>query len=208
LKLALNKVLNNAYTKQFITKSHVNRSENNYEVESYQQLIEDINGASEMIKNVNVFLSYGTDFKTLKQAQTRLKKSLQELDMKINPLVYQQLEAFNALLPKNYDPLIIKTGREMPCATIAAAFPFMTGGLNDKRMYLGQNNFGDVILFDPFKLDHKRKNHNQIIIGTSGSGKSFTTKKMIVFHLNMGRNVIVIDPEREYKTLANYYHDQ
>ena len=210
MKLALNKALNNAYTKQFMTKSHVNRSENNYEIDAYQQLIEDINGASEVIKNVNVlFLNYGTDFKVLKQAQTRLKKSLQELDMKINPLVYRQLEAFNAFLPKNYDPLIMKTGREIPCATLAVAFPFMTGGLNDEKgMYLGQNNLGDVILFDPFKLDQKRKNHNQIIISTSGSGKSFTTKKLIAFHLNMGRNVIVIDPEREYKSLANYYHGQ
>ena len=26
--------------------------------------------------------------------------------------------------------------------------------------------------------------------------------------MNIGRNVIVIDPEREYKTLANYYHGQ
>lgn len=210
MKVSLNKAINNAFTKQFMTKSHINRSENNYEIEAYQQLIEDINGASEIIKNVNIlFLSYGTDFKTLKQAQARLKKALQEMDMKINPLSYRQLEAFNGFLPKNYDPLIMKIGREMPCATIAAAFPFMSGGLSDERgMYLGQSNIADSILFDPFKLDSKRKNHNQIIIGTSGAGKSFTTKKMIAFHLNMGRNVIVIDPEREYQKLANYYCGQ
>lgn len=36
------------------------------------------------------------------------------------------------------------------CPTIVAAFPFMTGGLNDEKgMYLGQNNLGDVILFNP-----------------------------------------------------------
>ena len=209
-KVALNKALNNAYTKQFMTKSHINRSENNYEIDAYQQLIEDINGANEVIKNVNIlFLNYGTNVKVLKQSQERLKKSLQELDMKINPLSYRQLEAFNAFLPKNYDPLMIKTGREMPCSTIAGAFPFMTGGLNDdKGMYLGYSNIGDTILFDQFKLNEKRKNHNQIIIGTSGSGKSFTTKKIISFHLNMGRTVIVIDPEREYKDLCNYYHGQ
>jgi len=193
-----------------MTKSHINRSENNYEINAYQELIEDINGANEVIKNVNIlFLNYGTNVKVLKQSQERLKKSLQELDMKINPLSYRQLEAFNAFLPKNYDPLMIKTGREMPCSTIAGAFPFMTGGLNDdKGMYLGYSNIGDTILFDQFKLNEKRKNHNQIIIGTSGSGKSFTTKKIISFHLNMGRTVIVIDPEREYKNLCNYYHGQ
>ncbi|MGL5268897.1 MAG: hypothetical protein ACRC8P_04000 [Spiroplasma sp.] len=134
MKLFLNKALNNAFTKQFMTKSHINRSENNYEIEAYQQFVEDINGANEVIKNVNIlFLSYGTDVKVLKQMQARLKKSLQELDMKINPLQYWQLEAFNAFLPKNYDPLMMKIGREIPCATIAAAFPFMTGGLNDEK---------------------------------------------------------------------------
>lgn len=210
MKVALNKAINNAYTKQVMTKSHINRSENNYEIEAYQQLIEEINGANEIIKNVDVlFLSYGTNLKVLKQAQARLKKSLQEMDMKFNSLMYRQLDAFNGLLPKNYDPLLMKFGREMPSASLAAAFPFMTGGLNDEKgMYLGQSNIADPILFDPFKLDSKRKNHNQIIIGTSGAGKSFTTKKMIAFHLNMGRNVIVIDPEREYQSLAHYYHGQ
>ncbi|MGL5268345.1 MAG: Mbov_0397 family ICE element conjugal transfer ATPase, partial [Spiroplasma sp.] len=210
MKISLNKAINNAYTKQFMTKSHINRSENNYEIEAYQQLVENINGASEIIKNVNIlFLSYGTDVRILKQSQTRLKKSLQELDMKINSLIYRQLETYNAFLPKNYDPLMMKFGREIPCATIAAAFPFMSGGLNDEKgMYLGQTNIGDTILFDPFKLNSSRKNHNQIIIGTSGSGKSFTTKKMIAFHLNIGRTVIVIDPEREYQTLTKYYYGQ
>lgn len=210
MKVALNKAINNAYTKQVMTKSHINRSENNYEIEAYQQLIEEINGANEIIKNVDVlFLSYGTNLKVLKQAQARLKKSLQEMDMKFNSLMYRQLDAFNGLLPKNYDPLLMKFGREMPSATLAAAFPFMTGGLNDEKgMYLGQSNIADPIVFDPFQLDQKRKNHNQIIIGTSGAGKSFTTKKMIAFHLNMGRNVIVIDPEREYQNLAKFYQGQ
>ena len=210
LKLSLNKAINNAFTKQIMTKSHINRSENEYELSAYQQLVEDINGSSEIIKNVNIlFLNYGINAKVLKQSQTRLKKALRELDMKVNPLHFRQLDAFNAFLPKNYDPLILKIGREIPCATIAASFPFMTGGLNDEQgMYLGQSNISNAILFDPFKLNHERKNHNQIIIGTSGSGKSFTTKKMIAFHLNMGRNVIVIDPEREYKNLCNYYDGQ
>lgn len=210
MKISLNKAINNAFTKQFMTKSHINRSENEYELNAYQQLVEDINGSNEIIKNVNIlFLNYGTSTKVLKQAQSKLKKALRELDMKINALHFRQLDSFNAFLPKNYDPLILKIGREMPCATLAASFPFMTGGLNDEKgMYLGRSNISDTILFNPFKLDNKRKNHNQIIIGTSGSGKSFTTKKMIAFHLNMGRNVIVIDPEREYKNLCNYYDGQ
>ncbi len=85
----------------------------------------------------------------------------------------------------------------------------LNGGLNDyKGLYLGENTTNDAMLFDQFMLNDKRKNHNQIIIGTSGSGKSTLTKKEIAFHLNMGRTVIVIDPEREYQNLCNYYKGQ
>jgi type IV secretory pathway VirB4 component len=44
-----------------------------------------------------------------------------------------------------------------------------------------------------------------MIIGTSGSGKSFFIKKLINYHVSMGRKVIVIDPEREYTNLCKYY---
>ncbi|RUP76985.1 DUF87 domain-containing protein [Spiroplasma poulsonii] len=43
------------------------------------------------------------------------------------------------------------------------------------------------------------------ILGTAGMGKSFTMKKMINYHIMMGRKVIVIDPEREYPELCKYY---
>jgi len=75
-------------------------------------------------------------------------------------------------------------------------------------LYLGDNTTNDAMFFDQFLINDKRKNHNQIIIGTSGSGKSTLTKKAIAFHLNMNRTVIVIDSEREYRNLCNYYQGQ
>lgn len=123
--------------------------------------------------------------------------------MKVNPLTYRQLLGFSAVLPKSNDPLIFKNGREMPCWTLASYFPLLNGGLNNyKGLYLGENTTNDTMLFDQFMLNDKRKNHNQIIIGTIGSGNSTLTKKEIAFHLNMVRTVIVIDPEREYRNLC------
>jgi len=57
----------------------------------------------------------------------------QELNMKINPLPYQQLDSLNSFLPKASDPLMMTCGQEMPCAAIAISFPFLSSGLRDDR---------------------------------------------------------------------------
>lgn len=206
----LNKAINNAHTKNIMNRNNVDKSAFSYEIQAYEALNDSINGANEIIKNVNIScLSYGTNIQLLKEAQARLTKNLKELDIRINPLKYRQLLGYTSILPNLDDPLINNYGREIPAGTIAGSWPMINSGLNDtKGLYLGTNNTGDNMIFDQFLLNDKRKNHNQIIIGTSGSGKSFFTKKEIVFHLNMGRTVITIDPEREYKNLCHKYKGQ
>jgi len=206
----LNKAINNAHTKNIMNRNNVDKSAFSYEIQAYEALNDCINGANEVIKNVNIsFLSYGTTYPLLKESQARLTKNLKELDIKINPLRYRQLLGYSTMLPKLSDPLMHHYGREIPAGTLASAWPMINSGLNDHQgLYLGTNNTGDNIIFDQFCLNDKRKNHNQIIIGTSGSGKSFFTKKEIVFHLNMGRVVITIDPEREYQNLCHQYDGQ
>jgi type IV secretory pathway VirB4 component len=43
------------------------------------------------------------------------------------------------------------------------------------------------------------------IIGTSGSGKSFTSKKLLNQLVLKGIKVFIIDPEREYQNFVDYY---
>lgn len=210
VKKALNKAINNSRTKMFLIKSSIDRSEQDHEIYAYEKLIEEIIGNNEVLKNVNIlFLNYGLNIKRLKESENYLKKSLFELNMIINPLNYRQLEAYGSFIPTNNDNLLLENGREIPTSALASSFPFINSGLNDVGgLYLGDNTTGDIILFDQFKLTDKRKNHNKIIIGTSGSGKSYITKKEIIFHLNLGRTVIAIDPEREYQELCYFYDGQ
>ena len=209
-KKALNKAINNTRTKQFMTKSNVDKSENNYQLEAYENLVESINGAHERVNNVDIlFLNYGLNLKTLRQAENRLKILLKDLNIKVDKLTYRQLEAYSALLPQLTEPLMSKIGREMPSESLANSFPMLNGGVYDEQgLFLGVNTTSDTILFDQFKLDDKRKNHNKIIIGTSGSGKSYMTKKEIAYHLNLGRTVVAIDPEREYQNICRFYDGQ
>ncbi|RUP76984.1 hypothetical protein D6D54_04525 [Spiroplasma poulsonii] len=133
-----------------MTKSYVNTNENNYELETYYHLIDEVNGGGELLKNVNIlFLNYGRNKKTLLQAQTRLTKAFKEMDIKINPLWYQQFNGLKGFIPYNNKVIIKKYGREIPTNTLAASFPFIDSGLYDKQgMYLGTNNIGNVVLWD------------------------------------------------------------
>ena len=49
----------------------------------------------------------------------------------------------------------------------------------------------------------KYKNANLCIFGTSGAGKSFYTKLLILRNRLLGIEQYIIDPEREYETLCN-----
>ena len=55
-----------------------------------------------------------------------------------------------------------------------------------------------LVIVDRFALP----NANSILFAQSGSGKSYTAKVEILRHLMQGTKVIVIDPEREYRRLA------
>jgi len=43
---------------------------------------------------------------------------------------------------------------------------------------------------------------NSCVLATSGAGKSFTVKLEVLRYLLNGIDILIIDPENEYKTLA------
>ena len=70
-------------------------------------------------------------------------------------------------------------------------------------MYYGLNALSrNLVFFNRKSL----KAPNGFILGTPGSGKSFASKREIIsVLLNTEDDVIIIDPEREYETLANNF---
>ncbi len=66
-------------------------------------------------------------------------------------------------------------------------------------MYGINRHNNSLILFDRFSL----QNANAVVFATSGAGKSYAVKLEILRSLMMGSDVIVIDPEMEYRTLSD-----
>ncbi len=84
---------------------------------------------------------------------------------------------------------------------LSTTFPFSSSTLShDDGILYGVNTHNNsLILYDRFKSE----NANMVVFAKSGSGKSFTVKLEILRMLMMGIDVIVIDPENEYKPLVD-----
>ena len=205
-KKQLNKAMQNLATLNFMTKSLSERKDNDYHYQSLNELLDQIAGGGEKIFNTNMYLLInGADSKQLKQNISTAEYEIKNNNMKFDKLYYRQLEAFLSVMPDSAD-WFKETGHEMPCLTIAASFPFLNQELNDKQgLFLGFNESGNKVFFDQRTKSSTRKNHNQLIIGTSGSGKSYISKKEVNYQIMLGHKVIVIDPEREYRDLCNYH---
>ena len=95
--------------------------------------------------------------------------------------------------------------REMPVATVAAAYPWVSSGLNHARgVVLGRDDQGGIVLLDRWNPPEGSgiANANVNILGTSGGGKSFAAKVLLLREFALGARVLVIDPEREYRGIC------
>ncbi len=111
---------------------------------------------------------------------------------------YQAEQGFNSTLPLGNDELQITFN--MSTSPIASSFPFISSELtSDNGILYGINRHNNsLILFDRFSL----QNANGVVFATSGAGKSYAVKLEIIRSMMLGVEVIVIDPEMEYKTLS------
>jgi type IV secretory pathway VirB4 component len=86
---------------------------------------------------------------------------------------------------------------------IVATYPFISSNIYDEDgIFIGTNIYNNsMILVDRFNKE-KYKNANMCIFGTSGAGKSFYTKLLILRYRILGLNQYIIDPEREYTKIC------
>jgi type IV secretory pathway VirB4 component len=107
-------------------------------------------------------------------------------------------DGFLSTAPFGMDRLNIT--RNMDTTSVATTFPLTSTELSsDRGILYGINSQNEsFIIFDRFSLE----NGNMVIFATSGAGKSYFVKLEALRSLMTGTEVIIIDPESEYKPLA------
>jgi len=109
-----------------------------------------------------------------------------------------QEEGFKSTLPMAFDKLDIT--RNMDTTSLATTFPFTTAALtaNEGILYGVNEHDGSLVIFDRFTLE----NYNSVVFGKSGGGKSFLVKLETMRQMLFGTEMLVIDPEGEYKEIS------
>ncbi len=141
---------------------------------------------------------YSKDLDELKKASKELQSLLAGKLVLSKPADLQMERGFNSTIPICLDEL--GTQRNMNTSPLSTTFPFISSELtsNDGILYGLNRHNESLIIFDRFSLE----NANSVVFAKSGAGKSYAVKLEILRSLMMGTDVIVIDPENEYKPLC------
>ena len=156
--------------------------------------------AQERMFKFGLYLTvYGDKMKEIKEIENVLRSMLESRLIYIKPALYQQGEGFNSSSPYGLDQLQVHT--HMNTGPMSSVFPFVSFDLssNEGILYGVNRHNNSLILFDRFSLE----NANSVVFAKAGSGKSYAVKLEVLRSLMLGVDVIIIDPENEYKFLSD-----
>ena len=158
-----------------------------------------------LVQGTEKFFHFALYISIYEDSQKKLEQTTKEIeDLLGQRLIYskraffQAEQGFNTTLPLGNDELgVVNSFNTSPLST---SFPFVSSELtSDEGILYGINRHNNsLILFDRFTLP----NANSVVFATSGSGKSYAVKLEILRSLMFNTEVIVIDPENEYKYLC------
>jgi len=158
-----------------------------------------IQGTERYFRFALYFTIYADSLKELDKNSSSLESALGSKLIVTKRALMQTQGGFNSTLPLGLDELDV--ANNMNTSPLSSAFPFVSSDLtsNDGILYGINRHNNSLILFDRFALE----NANAVVFAKSGAGKSYAIKLEILRSLMMGTEVIVIDPENEYKHLAD-----
>lgn len=130
-----------------------------------------------------------------KELKTLLASNL----MIIKPATLQMEDGFKTTLPMGTDRIMIT--RNMDTTSVGSTFPFTSYEISHPNGILyGVNTINSSLaIIDRFSFE----NANEVVFGKSGSGKSFLVKLGILRQMMFEAEIMIIDPEDEYKSLCH-----
>ena len=171
-----------------------------------QAKLEDaMNLQADLVKGEERFFQFGLYITIFAESKEEIEKINKNLEAALGSLLIvskratlQMEEGFITGLPIASDRLEIT--RNMDTTSLATTFPFVSSDLSDDKgiMYGINIHNGSLVIFDRFSMP----NYNSVVFAMAGAGKSYMIKLEVLRSLMLGTEIIVIDPENEYRDLA------
>ena len=148
---------------------------------------------------------YAENTEELEYFLNKIEGIAQSKGMQTRRSNFRQEETFMGCLPIAENPALIKEAakRNILTSGLIATYPFISSTIFDEEgIFIGTNIYNNSLVFIDRYNTNKYKNANICIFGTSGAGKSFYTKLLILRYKLIGTKQYIIDPEREYSNLS------
>ncbi|ADN69079.1 Mbov_0397 family ICE element conjugal transfer ATPase [Mycoplasmopsis fermentans] len=186
------------------TKSNFKIQKIRVEQEVLDELVNFINVQKMNLFDSNlIFVNQSKDLKTLHEIEVRNGINAKKAFANVYLNHYLQKEALQNSIFIKED--FLRNGIEMSSRNIVHGWPWVSNSLNDGNNFLlgfTANSYSPII-FDLFKKTKDRTSFSMILWGVPGAGKSAATSKFALHQFVNGSEVIIIDPQREYKDLCH-----
>ena len=163
-------------------------------LKTLRELLVALKQGNEMLFDTNIFITAKEEVR--KATRTQILRG----GFRYSEMFGKQRECFiNSNISRRNT--LKKYERGINSSTLGAMFPFVSDTVQDpKGFFLGYNS--EAVFIDFFKRDKERVNSNMVILGKSGSGKSYATKAVLTHLASDNSKIFVLDPEHEYEILA------
>ena len=148
---------------------------------------------------------FSEDLKELKYLLNKVEGILQSNGLQSKKAYFREEQTFISTIPSMKNSIDIKNAakRNVLTSSLVSTYPFISSSIFDKEgIFIGTNIYNDSLIFIDRYDKNKYKNSNICIFGTSGAGKSFYTKLLILRSRLIGIEQYIIDPEREYTNIC------
>lgn len=190
----IDKAIMETETKLYRTGKSSTQIELQTHLETLRELLASLKNNNEQLFEINTHISCE------ESARKEVRAIIRQNGFKFSEMFGRQVDSFVSSSISRLDT-ISETFRGIPTTAFAAVFPFISSELQDKGgFYIGDNQY--PVYVNLFARNSERVNSNVMIIGKSGSGKSFATKSLLANLAADNAKVFILDPENEYDELA------
>lgn len=164
-----------------------------------EELRDKLQQGTEKFFRFGVYITlYADTIDGLNKMSQNLEAMLEAQLVYIKPAIMRIQQGFISTRPLGMDQL--DSANNLNTSSLSTTFPFVSADMssNEGILYGINRHNNSLILFDRFKLE----NANMVVFAKSGAGKSYSVKLEVLRSMMFGTNVIIIDPENEYKHLC------
>lgn len=192
----IDKAIMDMETKLYKTGKSSAQIEIQTHLQTLRDLLVELKNSNQNLYDVNTFITCEDS------ARKDIKAILKQYGFRYSEMFARQVDTFisSGISQRDY---ITQFSRGIPTDSLAAVFPFVSSELQDEKgFYVGYNEYPVFIDFFSREKSKQRVNSNMMVIGKSGSGKSFATKMLLANFAADNAKIFICDPEKEYVMLT------